>query len=137
MKIRNGFVSNSSSSSFIVIGKRFYLHNDDEAIHVLNLLGLPQDRIDECINNSHGPNNTNSNSTYFDVYESDFTSIVEENTKGLNVIVSTESQFCYIGKSICNISDMYEISTDTIEEIAVKLGENASNIGLHYGEIDR
>jgi hypothetical protein len=136
MKIRNGFVSNSSSSSFIVVGKKFYLHNDKYAIHVLNLLGLPQDKIDECINNSHGPNDTNSNSSYFDVYESGFQSIVEENTKGLNVIADCESQVCYVGKTICNISDIYNITTDTVEEIATKLGDTASNIVLHYGEID-
>lgn len=42
MKIRNGFVSNSSSSSFIIRGLKL---NQDELIKALN---ISQDDIDEC-----------------------------------------------------------------------------------------
>ena len=42
MKIRSGFVSNSSSSSFIIRGMKISV---DEAIKKLN---IPQEEIDEC-----------------------------------------------------------------------------------------
>ena len=49
MKIRSGFVSNSSSSSFVIIGKRITEHELDKAKNPIMLGGSEMDEGGSCV----------------------------------------------------------------------------------------
>lgn len=133
MKIRSGFVSNSSSSSFIIVGKRYDLSDKESIIKCLEAVGIPQESIDECIN--AGYDDREHDDEYFDYYDANFEGVVGQNTKDLSVILSNESQCCYLGKSIFRLPDIYNITPETRKSIADNLNVDVNDIDLHFGEI--
>ena len=133
MKIRSGFVSNSSSSSFIIVGKRYDLSDKGSITRCLEAVGIPQESIDECIN--AGYDDREHDDEYFDYYDANFEGVVGQNIKDLSVILSSESQCCYLGKAIFRLPDIYNITPETRKSIADNLNVSIDDIDLHFGEI--
>lgn len=111
MKARTGFVSNSSSSSFVILG--YQLTTDD--ISKLNKVAEEKDM-----------------DFYELIYESDYIGDYEFLTESDHENV--------IGESIANVDEYYmeadQISLKTLKEKSKKIVEDLSKIGIQANEDD-
>ena len=87
MKIRNGFVSNSSSSSFCIYGSSFDM---DEFSKLAEKLGLKADAVDD------------DDEFDFDEYDAVERACAKFN---LEVHMPSESDTFYVGRSLTDIKD--------------------------------
>lgn len=130
MKIRNGFVSNSSSSSFVLVGGYYELDNMEDYRKVLQILGFSDEEVSKLIERET-PRYEEYGYLKYTAYEA-----LMENPKDLTVIASSNMSVCYIGKSIASIGAVLNFTTESREEIAALLGTNVSMIDLHYGKVE-
>jgi hypothetical protein len=123
MKIRNGFVSNSSSSSFCIYGQRFnlYAENGREAFKGLaTKLKIPKKMVKAL---------TDDNDSY---YESvDETTLKLPKNPPLVVYYSPECQDLYIGRDYDTLGDD-ETGKEFKKSVKDVLGDGCVYISTEY-----
>lgn len=122
MKIRNGFVSNSSSSSFVMIGIR--LDYDETNIQsTLETLGLNKDEIIEIIQSI--------GDSYWELDK-----YIPDTVAELKIKHNSDCQILYIGKELNSIEDAVNFSKNDVTEIAHTLNVEEHNIHFINDEIN-
>ena len=122
MIIRNGFVSNSSSSSFILIGIQLK-YNKDNIKTTLRTLGFDEAKVAEIIEAI--------GDKYWKLGE-----YLPKTVLGLNVLHESECQLLYIGKELTSIADAINFSDSDVTEIAEKLKVDKSKVKFINDEIN-
>jgi hypothetical protein len=120
MKVRAGFVSNSSSSSFIIRGMK--LSTDT----IIKVLEIPQDEIDEFDDNEYDLFDFLSSKL-----EDDFSIEVDGNYFG-----GRDFSTLIVGESIGSLEDgdVMELPDRTLEEDSVLI-KKFEKFGFHVGEL--
>lgn len=129
MKVRNGFVSNSSSSSFILVGKKYRFDDVTSTMEVLRLLGYTADEAGKFREQMEMD---------FDefIYSEEFGDLVRNSPIPLNVEFSQEGGYCYIGKSLETLSAIEKFTAVDKMELSELLKVDITSIELHYSEIN-
>jgi len=129
MKVRNGFVSNSSSSSFILVGKKYRFDDVTSTLHALKVLGYTADEAGKFREQMEMD---------FDefIYSEEFGDLIRNSPSPLSMEFSQEGGYCYIGKSLSTLSEIENFTAVDKIELSKMLNVDITSIDLHYGEIN-
>ena len=142
MKFRNGFVSNSSSSSFLAIGMKMD-YPDDTAEFVSKLTNMSRKDIErKVIETIH--NKISISEDDIQDFCADWLWDIEEES-GLNVIIEEDNEWIIIGKEIgCSYNTSVEAVDADIEAITKsmeiardKMGFTDFPIEMYLGGLTR
>lgn len=137
MKIRTGFVSNSSSASFVILGIQLDM-NKMEYQDVLTLVGITEVQLA-----TWQKNNQDVTAGYYvdrdaDFWRDCFWELIHEGSAPLNVIVS--DRYVWVGKSIahddgCGGLDRGMLTWAEMEAVKVKMEQAlpGQELGIYAG----
>ncbi len=121
-KIRAGFISNSSSSSFCLYGIHL---SDDKTENFIKENFSDNEKIMKCLES-------------YDSYELEYFINNDERFKGLKILIGSEDLYSYIGRDFTSIGD-----NETGKEFKESVQENVKKFfknekcRIHEGEIER
>lgn len=122
MKIRTDFVTNSSSSSFIVAKKHKLSQNDE---HVIAQWAIDQMLGNECIVAADAEDrDTKIEDLGHEFYYNDSNPLTDENTDGYDVYANSSVDFDYIS--------MNEVFSDFFDMIKTLDGFKVIEDDIHY-----